>query len=275
MTSPKFDSHATSDSPTSVAPPSAANAERRAENHRGRHRYHAGGPLRILAAVALSLALLGGAFTFWSLDGSAEQAGQNEDTGASIETQRSEVSFLPADPSSILDQDPDDPAEEEQEPTDEPTEAGNDSSGSNDSGGSGGTGGSGDDSSGSQLPANVQAVIDATNSERTAHGCSSVRNDERLTNAAMAHAKDMADNDYFSHTSADGRSPTDRAREHGFSGGVAENIAYGQPTAQAVLDAWMSSEGHRNNILNCNHTLIGVGAVANANGTIYWVQKFA
>jgi uncharacterized protein YkwD len=50
-----------------------------------------------------------------------------------------------------------------------------------------------------------------------------------------------------------------------------ENIAMGQSTPQAVVNAWMNSEGHRANILSTSYTQIGVGYVANGN---YWTQWF-
>ena len=50
-----------------------------------------------------------------------------------------------------------------------------------------------------------------------------------------------------------------------------ENIAYGQRTPQAVVNTWMSSSGHRANILNASYTQIGVGYVADGN---YWTQMF-
>ena len=50
-----------------------------------------------------------------------------------------------------------------------------------------------------------------------------------------------------------------------------ENIAQGQTTAKAVVNAWMNSEGHRANILNKNYTHIGVGYVKDGN---YWTQMF-
>ncbi len=53
-----------------------------------------------------------------------------------------------------------------------------------------------------------------------------------------------------------------------------ENIASGQRTAQAVVTAWMNSEGHRKNILNPNFTEIGVGYATKSNGTPYWTQMF-
>ena len=52
---------------------------------------------------------------------------------------------------------------------------------------------------------------------------------------------------------------------------AAENIAKGQATPQAVVNAWMNSSGHRANILNSTYNKIGVGYVANGN---YWTQMF-
>ena len=52
---------------------------------------------------------------------------------------------------------------------------------------------------------------------------------------------------------------------------AAENIAKGQATPQAVVNAWMNSAGHRANILNSSYTKIGVGYVKSGN---YWTQMF-
>lgn len=54
---------------------------------------------------------------------------------------------------------------------------------------------------------------------------------------------------------------------------VGENIAMGYPTAEAVMDGWMNSDGHRKNILNSDFTKIGIG-VYSSGGTLYWVQLF-
>jgi uncharacterized protein YkwD len=56
---------------------------------------------------------------------------------------------------------------------------------------------------------------------------------------------------------------------------VAENIAYGYPTARATVRAWMHSAGHRANILNRAFTNLGVGAARDKNGTWWVVQDFA
>ncbi|MFD2351665.1 CAP domain-containing protein [Nonomuraea ferruginea] len=49
----------------------------------------------------------------------------------------------------------------------------------------------------------------------------------------------------------------------------------GQRTPADVVKAWMNSSGHRANIMNCSYNLIGVGAVKNSSGQIYWTQNFA
>ena len=56
---------------------------------------------------------------------------------------------------------------------------------------------------------------------------------------------------------------------------VAENIAYGYPTAHATVRAWMHSKGHRANILNPALTNLGVGAARDENGTWWVAQDFA
>jgi uncharacterized protein YkwD len=70
----------------------------------------------------------------------------------------------------------------------------------------------------------------------------------------------MARNDYMSHTNRQGQSPFDRLRTAGIPfRAAAENIAFGQPTGRDVLQAWLSSPGHRNNIEACNYDVHGVG----------------
>lgn len=118
-----------------------------------------------------------------------------------------------------------------------------------------------------------EALLAEVNAERATAGCGPLHSDSRLDQAARLHAEDMAANDYFSHTSLDGRSPTDRAAQQGHSGGVGENIAAGYRDTASVMEGWMNSEGHRANILNCGYDSIGIG-IADRGGTLYWVQKF-
>jgi uncharacterized protein YkwD len=85
----------------------------------------------------------------------------------------------------------------------------------------------------------------------------------------------MIDKNYFSHTSPTYGSPFDMMETFGLKfSAAAENIAYGQRTAQAVVTAWMNSPGHKANILSKATTHIGVGAAKKADGTLYWTQMF-
>jgi len=100
--------------------------------------------------------------------------------------------------------------------------------------------------------------------------------DCRLWKASQLHSQDMADNDYFSHDSQDGRSPWDRAEAQGISAN-AENIAAGNPSAQATLDQWKRSDGHCNNMMNPSAKLVGVARGENSDRSLryYWTQMFA
>ena len=99
----------------------------------------------------------------------------------------------------------------------------------------------------------------------------SVRLNSRLTRSSRCHAADMTNNGYFSHTSQDGRSISDRVHQAGYSmRAVGENIAYGQQSPEAVVEGWMNSPGHCANIMK-NFKEIGVGFVAGKN---MWVQTF-
>jgi uncharacterized protein YkwD len=124
---------------------------------------------------------------------------------------------------------------------------------------------------GSSLAETSVALL--TNKERAAKGCSPLRIDLRLAASARAHSKDMAANNYFSHTSQNGDSPWKRMEEAGYTSPGAENIAKGYATAAAVVEGWMKSPGHRANILNCDLRAIGVG-MAGGSGGPYWTQNF-
>ncbi len=119
-------------------------------------------------------------------------------------------------------------------------------------------------------------VFSLTNAERAKNGCNALRLDASLTSAARQHSTDMARTGVFSHTGTDGSDPGDRMRSAGYdtSRGWAENIAWGQPSAQAVMTAWLGSPGHRANILNCSLRALGVGVARNSSGRLYWTQDF-
>jgi uncharacterized protein YkwD len=116
-------------------------------------------------------------------------------------------------------------------------------------------------------------VTALVNRERTRAGCGRVHTDERLRRASRRHSQDMADRNYFSHTTPDGRSPWDRAGAAGYERAIGENIAKGQRTPASVMSAWMNSDGHRRNILNCDARATGVG-LAYDGGSPVWTQLF-
>jgi uncharacterized protein YkwD len=116
-------------------------------------------------------------------------------------------------------------------------------------------------------------AVRLTNQQRAAHGCSALRVDSHLREAARAHSEDMHDRHYFEHNSPDGKTPWDRIKAAGYSRPGAENIAMGYATAQAVVAGWMKSPGHRANILNCSLKAVGIG-VEYGSGGPWWTQDF-
>ena len=115
-------------------------------------------------------------------------------------------------------------------------------------------------------------VIRLVNVQRSQNGFSPLTANWELSRVARYKSQDMADNRYFSHTSPTYGTPFQMMKSFGLRFRTAgENIAYGQRTPQAVVNAWMNSSGHRANILNASYTQIGVGYVAGGN---YWTQMF-
>lgn len=115
-------------------------------------------------------------------------------------------------------------------------------------------------------------VIRLVNEIRVKNGLNKLTADWQLSRVARYKSQDMKDNKYFSHTSPVYGSPFKMIKDFGISyRAAAENIAKGQSTPQAVVNAWMNSSGHRANILNASYNKIGVGYVANGN---YWTQMF-
>lgn len=117
------------------------------------------------------------------------------------------------------------------------------------------------------------AVLALVNQERAKVGCSPLTASSSLASLAQDFSEDMAARGFFDHTDPDGRSPWDRASKAGVQGLAAENIARGQANAQAVMESWMNSDGHRANILNCDYKTLGVG-VHYGSGGPWWTQDF-
>ena len=115
-------------------------------------------------------------------------------------------------------------------------------------------------------------VIRLVNEIRAQNGLKKLTADWELSRVARYKSQDMKDNKYFSHTSPVYGTPYQMMKSFGITyRSAGENIAMGQRTPQAVVNAWMNSAGHRKNILNSSFTRIGVGYVADGN---YWTQMF-
>jgi uncharacterized protein YkwD len=98
-----------------------------------------------------------------------------------------------------------------------------------------------------------------------------------LAEAAQAHAVDMAIRNYFNHVSPDGGTPSERIHAAGFSGHVVgENIASGQTSVEDVMNDWMKSPGHCENIMRPEYKYLGVGYYFSQDSAYghYWVQCF-
>ncbi len=119
-------------------------------------------------------------------------------------------------------------------------------------------------------------VVSLVNKERAKQGLAALRSDSKLAELAQQKAKDMAENQYFSHISPTYGSAFDMLKAAGYTyKSAGENIAMGQKSAAAVMDGWMNSSGHRANILNTGYEKVGVGYAVSREGTPYWVQIFA
>ena len=119
----------------------------------------------------------------------------------------------------------------------------------------------------------AEQVVELVNQERTKAGLSAVTLDQNIASAALVRAKEIETS--FSHTRPNGSKFSTALTEQGVTfKGAGENIAWGQKSPEAVIQAWMNSEGHRANILNKNFTKIGVGYYQNAAGRNFWTQLF-
>ncbi|WP_110927829.1 CAP domain-containing protein [Bacillus massiliglaciei] len=124
----------------------------------------------------------------------------------------------------------------------------------------------------SEVSAFEKEVVELTNKERAKQGLSPLTLDNELSKVARTKSQDMKNKNYFDHTSPTYGSPFDMMKSFGISyKSAGENIAMGQKTPEEVVEAWMNSQGHRENIMNSSFTHIGVGYVESGN---YWTQMF-
>jgi len=102
--------------------------------------------------------------------------------------------------------------------------------------------------------------------------------DTMLKRAANGHSRDMAKNNFFSHTGSDGSSMGERISEAGYHWSAAgENIAAGYSTVASVMDGWIKSPGHCANIMSSRYKDIGVACVPSdtADYSSYWTMDLA
>ena len=119
----------------------------------------------------------------------------------------------------------------------------------------------------------AKQVLKLVNTERKKAGLTELTWDDTVATAAMTRSKEIEKS--FSHTRPDGRNFGTAITDLGITyRGAGENIAWGQKTPEAVMNAWMNSEGHRANILNPNFKKLGVGYRTDSQRTPYWTQLF-
>lgn len=129
-----------------------------------------------------------------------------------------------------------------------------------------------------------QEVVDRVNNVRTSRGLPPLKRVNLLDEAARYHATDMGQDDYFNHDSYD-RSGGNLVLACKWSDRIstyypdwrslAENIGAGYQTPASVMDGWLNSDGHRDNILSTNNWEIGVGYyTGDGSWPSYWVQDF-
>ena len=102
-----------------------------------------------------------------------------------------------------------------------------------------------------------------------------VRLSDTLGSVAFGHANDMARHNYFEHEDLTGHSPADRVRAVGYQEKlVGENIAYGPKSAEEVVQGWLDSPGHCENIMDPRFAEMGIAFAAgqSARRGLFWVQ---
>lgn len=121
-----------------------------------------------------------------------------------------------------------------------------------------------------------RAMFDAINAYRAENGLKPLIYSKTLEAAADLHVQDLWQRRFFEHVNPDGQNPGDRAAAEGFCHRyVGENIAAGQLTVQAVMEAWKNSPGHNANMLEPEYTYVGMGHFIDPTGRPYWGQEFA
>lgn len=121
-----------------------------------------------------------------------------------------------------------------------------------------------------------RAMLDALNLYRIENGLSPLIYSKKLEAAARTHLQDIYSRGYFDHVTPEGDDPGDRALAAGFCHRyVGENLAAGQPTVAAVMEAWKKSASHNQNMLVEDYVYVGMGFYQAPTGRMFWAQEFA
>ncbi|MDD4352138.1 MAG: CAP domain-containing protein [Candidatus Gracilibacteria bacterium] len=126
---------------------------------------------------------------------------------------------------------------------------------------------------------NTQQIISLTNAKRAENNLESLTENALLTEAAFLKTQDMLEKDYWQHNSPGGEEPWDFIDKTGYTWIYAgENLAKGFENAEEVVEAWMNSQTHRENLLNPDYTEIGVAVSSgklDGEDLLLVVQMFA
>ncbi|MDX1608331.1 MAG: CAP domain-containing protein [Candidatus Spechtbacterales bacterium] len=106
-----------------------------------------------------------------------------------------------------------------------------------------------------------ERIVEWTNNHRKDAGLNTLDQNKTLSASAALKAQDMLENQYFAHTAPDGTKLGDLVATVGYEYVlIGENLALGNfADEQALVQAWMDSPGHRENILHTSYTEIGIG----------------
>ncbi len=131
---------------------------------------------------------------------------------------------------------------------------------------------------GIQTNITVEQLLVLTNAKRAEYGLSPLTLNNQLSNASALKAEDMFAKDYWAHNSPDGKTPWVFIKQTGYNYVYAgENLARGFNSAEEVVNAWMASPKHRDNVLFKNYSDVGFSVGTgklNGQDTVLIVEEF-
>jgi uncharacterized protein YkwD len=127
-----------------------------------------------------------------------------------------------------------------------------------------------------QPTADEKALLELTNKERAKKDLPPLTYNARLREAAVAHSVNMAKQGKLEHE-LDGKTPGNRADAAGYNFRfIGENIALAENgTNEEIMQGWMESKLHRDNILKKDFKDVGIGVTTDGKGVKYITQLFA